>query len=81
MTLPQTINSNSTKEEIIDALTDLFVPYAKELLNSGGDFSYMNMYADNFLSPLTSQTSLTDFEVYELLNEACELSWQKAINA
>ncbi|WP_066627375.1 hypothetical protein [Labilibacter marinus] len=75
-----TINKQSTREEIIDILVNLFSPYAAELLNSGGDFSYMNMYADNFSGQLQKQTDLSDEAIFEILNEACDLSWKRQSN-
>ncbi len=73
------ITKDSTKEDIIKILEIMFIPYAKELINSGGDFSYMNMYADNFMNQITFQSSFNEHEVFELLNEVCESSWQKAL--
>ncbi|WP_068473304.1 hypothetical protein [Saccharicrinis aurantiacus] len=70
------VNSTSSREDIITELVKLFAPYAKELLNSGGDFSYMNMFADNFKDTLLKQTNLDEFEVFEILNEACDVSWK-----
>ncbi len=72
------ITKESTKEEIIKILEIMLIPYAKELINSGGDFSYMNMYADNFMNQITFQSALNEHEVFELLNEVCESCWQKA---
>ncbi len=73
------ISKNSTKEEILTILEELLVPYAKELINSGGDFSYMNMYADNFMNQVILQSSYNEEEIFEILNESCENSWQKAL--
>jgi len=70
------IHSDSTREDVINILCVLFKPYALELINSGADFSYMNMYADNFKEELFSKTKFDEFEVFEILNEACDLSWK-----
>ncbi len=73
------INSNSTKEDIITELSKLFSPYAKELINSGADFSYMNMYADNFHDQIVKKTFFSEEEVFEILNNACDYSWKSQI--
>ncbi|TLX73630.1 hypothetical protein E9993_14315 [Labilibacter sediminis] len=70
------INSNSSKENIIEEMIKVLSPYAKELLSSGADFSYMNMYADNFTDQLKTITNLSDVEIFEILNEACDTSWR-----
>ncbi|WP_282035869.1 hypothetical protein [Saccharicrinis aurantiacus] len=70
------ITASSSREDIITELVKLFATYAKELLNSGGDFSYMNMFADNFKHTILKQTNLDEFEVFEILNEACDVSWK-----
>ncbi len=74
------INKQSNKVEVIEELVKLFTPYAQNLLGSGGDFSYMNMYADNFRDQLLNQTNFTDYDVYTFLNEACDISWKKSVN-
>lgn len=74
------INNTSSKAEIIEELIKLFTPYATELIHSGADFSYMNMYADNFTDQLKKQTCFSDEEIFELLNEACDTSWKKQVN-
>ena len=71
-----TLSKQSTKHEIFEVLLALFRPYATELINSGADFSYMNMYADNFKDALQANTSLNDFEIFEILNDACDKSWK-----
>ncbi len=70
------LNKHSSKEEIVAELVKLFSPYAQELINSGADFSYMNMYADNFKDILLAQTNMDEFEIFTILNEACDLSWR-----
>ena len=70
------ITLNSTPKEVIEELTQLFTPYAQELLKSGGDFSYMNMYADNFKEQIAQLTGFDEFEVFEILNEACDMAWR-----
>lgn len=72
----ENIDKNSSEEMVINELCKLFVPYAQELLYSGGDFSYMNMYADNFKDALLAQTSFDEFAIFEILNEACDKSWK-----
>ena len=71
------INQTSTKQETIEELAKLFAPYAIELINSGADFSYMNMYADNFNEQLIQLTGFDEFEVFEILNEACDKAWRE----
>lgn len=73
------INNQSSKQEVLDQLVNKFTPYAQNLLNSGGDFSYMNMYADNFRDPLLNQTNFTEYDVYSILNEACDISWRNQV--
>ncbi len=73
------INVTSNKEEVIAELSKLFTPYAKELLNSGADFSYMNMYADNFRDQILNSTIFNEEEVFEILNEACDRCWKSQI--
>ncbi len=73
------ISKQSTKDEIKTILEQLLIPYAQELINSGGDFSYMNMYADNFMNHIILQSSFDEEEVFEILNECCESCWQKAM--
>ncbi len=73
------INNNSTKEDIIKELSILFTPYAKELINSGADFSYMNMYADNFHDQIVKKTNFSEEEVFEILNNACDYCWKSQI--
>jgi len=70
------ITRQSSKQEVLEVLVKKFSPYAQNLLNSGGDFSYMNMYADNFQDQLVNQTSFTEYDIYTLLNEACDISWR-----
>lgn len=74
------LNKQSTKQEILDELLKLFTPYARNLLGSGADFSYMNMYADNFRDQIINQTSISEYDVYTILNEACDLSWRNQVN-
>lgn len=74
------INKQSSKQEVIDQLVKKFAPYAQNLLISGGDFSYMNMYADNFRDPLLNQTNFTEYDIYSILNEACDISWRNQVN-
>lgn len=71
------ITNISSKEEVIEELCKLFSPYAEELLNSGGEFNYMNMFADNFKEPLLKQTLFDEFEIFEILNTACDISWKR----
>ncbi|MCW3786471.1 hypothetical protein [Plebeiibacterium sediminum] len=73
------INASSNKEEAIAELSIFFAPYAKELLNSGADFSYMNMYADNFRDELLNSTNFNEEEIFEILNEACDKCWKSQI--
>ncbi len=74
------INKESSKDEIIKELSILFTPYAKELINSGADFSYMNMYADNFRDQLQNKTNLTEEDIFQILNEACDYCWKSQIS-
>ncbi|MCW3805775.1 hypothetical protein [Plebeiibacterium marinum] len=73
------INKESSKDDIIKELMVLFIPYAKELINSGADFSYMNMFADNFREQLQNITNFNEHEIFEILNEACDASWKSQI--
>ena len=75
-----TLHAESSREEVITALEQLFTPYATELINSGADFSYMNMYADNFMQELIQKTSFSEYEIYGILNEVCELCWRNQVN-
>lgn len=73
------INKESSKDEILEQLVHKFNPYAQNLLGSGGDFSYMNMYADNFREGLVNQTRFSEYEIYSILNEACDISWRNQV--
>ncbi len=75
------ISQQTTKDEIKKILEGLLIPYAQELINSGGDFSYMNMYADNFMNQIILLSSFDEEEVFEILNESCENCWQKALGS
>ncbi len=72
------ITPNMNVSELRIQLVEILLPYAKELLHSGGDFSYMNMYADSFRNELQQITQMPEDTIYELLNEACDISWTKA---
>lgn len=74
------LNKQSNRQEVLDELIKLFTPYARNLVSSGADFSYMNMYADNFRDQLLNQTSFTEYDIYTILNEACDLSWKNQVN-
>ncbi len=78
MNLLSSISDTISDDELLNKLVELFLPYAKELLHSGGDFSYMNMYADNFKEELQQTTQKSEETIYELLNKACDISWTKA---
>ncbi len=73
------INHNSSKKQVIEELSNLFTPYAKELINSGADFSYMNMYAENFKEELSCKTKFSEQEIFEILNESCDNCWKSQI--
>ena len=73
------INKQMSREELIAELVRLFTPYAKNLLSSGGDFSYMNMYADNFSEQLQNLSQFNEYDMYLILNEACDTSWRNSV--
>lgn len=73
------INKQLSREEVIAELVRLFTPYATNLLASGGDFSYMNMYADNFSDQLQNLSQFNEYEMYTILNEACDTSWRNSV--
>jgi len=73
------INKQSSRQEVLDELVKLFTPYAHNLVGSGADFSYMNMYADRFQDQLLSQTNLSEYDIFTLLNEACDISWRNQV--
>jgi len=73
------INMQMPREELIEELVRLFTPYAQNLLASGGDFSYMNMYADNFSDQLQNLSQFNEYDIYTILNEACDISWRNSV--
>jgi len=73
------INKQLSREKLITELVKLFTPYATNLLASGGDFSYMNMYADNFSDQLQNLSQFNEYDIYTILNEACDISWRNSI--
>ncbi|MRT92828.1 hypothetical protein [Ancylomarina sp. 16SWW S1-10-2] len=73
------IHKQMSREELIAELVRLFTPYAKNLLTSGGDFSYMNMYADNFSEQLQNLSQFNEYDIFNILNEACDTSWRVAV--
>ena len=73
------IDKQSSRQGILEELVKVFTPYAQNLIHSGGDFSYMNMYADNFSDQLLKITNLSDYDIFSILNEACDISWKNQI--
>ncbi|PKQ63835.1 hypothetical protein BZG02_07375 [Labilibaculum filiforme] len=80
MNILSTINKQLNRQEVLEELVKVFSPYALNLLKSGGDFSYMNMYADNFRDQLLNQTNFSEYDIYTILNEACDISWRNQVN-
>ncbi|WP_372754031.1 hypothetical protein [Labilibaculum sp.] len=69
------INKESSKEEILKELLKKF----NHLLGSDGNSSYMNMYADDFRQGLVTQTRFSEYDIYNILNEACDISWKNQV--
>lgn len=80
MDILDSINKTQSRQEVIKKLIEAFTPYATELINSGADFSYMNMYADNFKDQLVKHTNFLEEDIFFILNEACDLSWRNKIS-